>query len=51
MSNIGFGLDSNETAQSTGFDKYKLSLSQTLGVAAEDAWYFNPQNSTRIVPS
>ena len=42
MPNIGFGLDNNETAQETGFDKYKLSLSQTLGVAAEDAWHFNP---------
>lgn len=42
MSNIGFGLDSNETAQNTGFDKYKLSLSQTLGVTAEDTWHFNP---------
>jgi hypothetical protein len=42
MPNIGFGLDNNETAQSTGFDKYKLSLSQTLGVTAEDTWHFNP---------
>ena len=42
MANIGFGLDINETAQSSGFDQYKLSLSETLGVAAEDAWNFNP---------
>jgi hypothetical protein len=42
MPNIGFGLDNNETAQETGFDKYKLSLSQTLGVTAEDTWHFNP---------
>jgi len=42
MANIGFGLDVNETAQSSGFDQYKLSLSETLGVAAEDAWNFNP---------
>ena len=28
MANIGFGLDINETAQSSGFDQYKLSLSE-----------------------
>jgi len=45
MPNIGFGLDTEENAQAIGFDKYKLSLSETLGVAAEDAWNFNPTYS------
>ena len=41
MPNIGFGLDTEENAQAIGFDKYKLTLSETLGVAAEDAWNFS----------
>jgi len=45
MPNIGFGLDTEENAQAIGFDKYKLTLSETLGVAAEDAWNFNPAYS------
>jgi hypothetical protein len=41
MPNIGFGLDTEENAQAIGFDKYKLTLSETLGVTAEDAWNFS----------
>ena len=43
--NLGFGLNVDETAQETGYDKYEVSLFESLGAVAADNWNFNPVNS------
>jgi len=43
--NLGFGLNIDETAQETGYDKYEVSLFESLGAVAADNWNFNPVNS------
>nr|BAR31960.1 putative internal virion protein [uncultured Mediterranean phage uvMED] len=40
--NLGFGLNVDETAQETGYDKYEVSLFESLGAVAADNWNFNP---------
>ena len=40
--NLGFGLNTDETAQETGYDKYEVSLFESLGAVAADNWNFNP---------
>jgi hypothetical protein len=40
--NLGFGLNIDETAQETGYDKYDVSLFESLGAVAADNWNFNP---------
>ena len=40
--NLGFGLNIDETAQETGYDKYEVSLFESLGAVAADNWNFNP---------
>ena len=40
--NLGFGLNVDETAQETGYDKYDVSLFESLGAVAADNWNFNP---------
>ena len=40
--NLGFGLNIDETAQETGYDKYEINLFESLGAVAADNWNFNP---------
>jgi hypothetical protein len=40
--NLGFGLNVDETTQETGYDKYEVSLFESLGAVAADNWNFNP---------
>jgi hypothetical protein len=42
MANFGFGLDTNNNAQSSGFDLYKKSFEDIVPSIAKDTWNFSP---------
>ena len=49
MAQLGFGLNVNESAYTSGYDQYKVSLLDALGAEAKTAWQFNPLQSTRTL--
>ena len=49
MAQLGFGLNVNESAYTSGYDQYKVSLLDALGAEAKTAWQFNPLQSARTL--
>tara|TARA_R100001440_G_scaffold17560_2_gene29599 strand:- start:743 stop:1951 length:1209 start_codon:yes stop_codon:yes gene_type:complete len=45
MAQIGFGINTNDTAQESGYDQFTLGLGETLKAVAADNWKFNPLSS------
>lgn len=42
MAQLGFGLNTNNTAQTNGYDQYKTSFGRTIGAVASETWTLNP---------
>ena len=42
---LGFGLNTNKTAQEFGYDQYQTTLKESLGATAGEAWEYNPLNT------
>jgi len=45
MANIGFGLQDNKNAKTSGYDLFQTTLGETLSSVASDAWKYNPVSS------
>ena len=45
MAQIGFGINTNDTAQESGYDQFTLGLGETLKAVAAENWKFNPLSS------
>ena len=45
MANISFGLDADEYASESGFDKFKIGQIEQLTELGKDAWKYNPVSS------
>jgi hypothetical protein len=47
MAQFAFELNTNKTAQETGYDQYKTTLFESLGAIAADNWNYNPSISIK----